>query len=119
MELLQVGTFSADEMFAHAKEMNRLLTWGLRALGWLLMFAGFASIFQPLVVLADVLPFLGDLAGVGTSLIAFLLATPGTLLVVALAWIYYRPVLGILLLAGATAITVVLIRKLKKQKPAS
>ena len=119
VELLQVGTFSADEMFAHAKEMNRLLTWGLRALGWLLMYAGFALIFQPLVVLADVLPFLGDLAGVGTSLIAFLLATPGALLVVALAWIYYRPVLGILLLAGATAIIVVLIRKLKKPTPAS
>jgi len=119
VELLQVGTFSADEMFAHAKEMNRLLTWGLRALGWLLMFAGFASIFQPLVVLADVLPFLGDLAGVGTSLIAFLLATPGTLLVVALAWIYYRPILGILLLAGATTITVVLVRKLQKPKPAN
>ena len=119
VELLQVGTFSAEEMFAHAKEMNRLLTWGLRALGWILMYAGFALIFQPLVVLADVLPFLGDLAGVGTSLIAFLLASPGALLVVALAWIYYRPVLGILLLAGATAIIVVLIRKLKKPTPAS
>jgi len=56
---------------------------------------------------------------VGTSLIAFLLATPGTLLVVALAWIYYRPILGILLLASATAITVVLIRKLQKPKPAN
>jgi len=29
VELLQVGTFSADEMFAHAKELNRLLTWGV------------------------------------------------------------------------------------------
>ena len=119
VELIQVGTFSADEMFAHAKEMNRLQTWGLRALGWFLMYAGFALIFQPLVVLADVLPFLGDLAGVGTSLIAFLLATPGALLVIALAWIYYRPVLGILLLAGATAIIVVLVRKLQKPKTAS
>ena len=119
VELLQVGTFSADEMFMHAKEMNRLLTWGLRVLGWLLMFAGFALIFNPLVVLADVLPFLGWLVGTGTSLLAFLLATPGTLLVVALAWIYYRPLLGILLLIIAVAIPVVLIRKFKKQKPVS
>ena len=117
VELLQVGTFSADEMFAHAKEMNMLLTWGLRLLGWLLMFFGFMLIFQPLLVLADVLPFLGGLVGMGTSLIAFLLATPGAILVVAVAWIVYRPVLGILLLAAAVAIPVVLVRKFKKPTP--
>jgi hypothetical protein len=55
----------------------------------------------------------------GTGLLSFLLATPGTLLVVALAWIYYRPLLGILLLAAAVAIPVVLIRKFKKPTPAS
>ena len=119
VELLQVGTFSADEMFTHAKELNLLLTWGLRLLGWLLMLAGFALIFNPLVVLADVVPFLGGLVGMGTGLLAFLLATPLSLLVVALAWIYYRPVLGILLLAVAIALPVLLVRKIKKPAPAS
>jgi hypothetical protein len=118
MELLQVGTFSADEMFAHAKDMNSLMTWGLRVLGWFSMFLGFVLIFQPLVVLVDVLPFLGRLAGMGTGLLAFLLATPGTLLIVALAWIYFRPLLGLLLLAGTIAFVVVLILKLKKPMPA-
>jgi ABC-type antimicrobial peptide transport system permease subunit len=66
----------------------------------------------------DVLPFLGNLVGMGTGLLAFLLATPSSLLVVALPWIYYRPVLAILLLAGAVAIPVILARKFKKLKTA-
>jgi len=118
VELLQVGTVSADEMFAHAKEMNMLLTWGLRLLGWLLMFAGFAMVFNPLVVLADVVPFLGGLVGMGTSLIAFLLATPGALVVVAVAWIVYRPLLGGALIIAAGGLVVLITKKLKKRTPA-
>jgi len=117
VELLQVGTLSAEEMFAHAREMNRLLTWGLRLLGWLLMFAGFATLFRPLVVLADVLPFLGNLVGVGTSAVAFLLATPISLLIVAAAWIVYRPLLGIALIAVAVAIPFALKSRFKKPVP--
>jgi hypothetical protein len=83
------------------------------------MYLGIVLIFKPLVVLADVLPFLGDLAGMGTGLIAFLLATPGTLVVVALAWIYYRPLLGLLPLVGAAALLVVFFRKFKRHKLAS
>ena len=117
VELLQVGTFSADEMFAHAKEMNRLLTWGLRLLGWLLMLGGFALIFSPLVVLADVLPILGNIVGMGTGLLSLMLATPLALVVVAAAWIYYRPLLGILLLIIAVGVPVVIVRKFKKPAP--
>ena len=112
-----IGTFSADEMFAHAKEMNRLLTWGLRLLGWLLMLGGFALIFSPLVVLADVLPILGNIVGMGTGLLSLMLATPLALVVVAAAWIYYRPLLGILLLIIAVGVPVVIVRKFKKPAP--
>ena len=119
VELLQVGEYTAEQMFAHARENNRLLTWGLRLLGWVLMYFGFRLLFAPLQVLADFIPFIGTIVGFGTGMLSFCLSAPLSLLVIAVAWIYYRPFLGIGLIAVAVAIPVVLIRKFKKQKPAS
>ena len=58
-----------------------------------------------------VIPFLGDLIGAGISLISFLIALPCTLVTIAVAWIYYRPLLGIGLLVVAAALIVFLFRK--------
>ena len=117
LELLQVGTFTADEMFAHAREQNSLLTWGLRLGGWLGLLIGFTLIFKPLSVLADIVPFIGSLVGMGTGLLALLLATAIALVVIAIAWIIFRPLLGILLLAAAIAIPVALLKKRKSASP--
>ena len=66
------------------------------------MFFGFSFIFKPLAVVADVLPLAGTIVGVGTGIFAFLLAAPLSLITISIAWIFYRPLIGIplLLLAG-------------------
>ena len=117
VELLQVGEYSADQMFAHARENNRLLTWGLRLLGWLLMYFGFRLLFAPLEVLADFIPILGSIVGFGTGMLAFFLSAPLSLLVVAVAWIYYRPLFGLALIAVAVAIPVLIHKQFKKKPP--
>jgi hypothetical protein len=97
------GIQSKQAMFAAARKENKVVTWLLRAGGLLLMFFGFLALFQPLKILADILPLAGSIVGAGTGLVAFLLAAMGTFIVVALAWLWYRPVIGVslLLLAGA------------------
>jgi hypothetical protein len=103
IERVESGAMSAALMFKHAQDENRVLAWLLRLAGFVLMFIGFALIFKPLSVLADVLPFLGDLVGAGTGLVAFLLALVGSLVVIALAWLAVRPLLGGGLLVLAVA----------------
>lgn len=98
IELLQVGTVSADSMFEAAKKENAILTWILRFAGFILLFVGLGLVFNPLSILADVIPFLGDIIGAGVWLVAFLLAMALSLLIISIAWFVCRPLLGILLL---------------------
>jgi len=101
VELLEQGNQSAEQMFQAAQDRNTLLTWGLRALGVVLMFIGFRMLFGTLRVLAAVIPALGKLAGAAIGLVAGILAGTVSLVTVAIAWLVYRPVLGIGLLVAA------------------
>lgn len=104
IDLLQTGVFSAASMIKTAQKSNTVLTWILRGVGFLLMFIGLALMLKPLSVLADVLPILGSIVGAGTGFISFLLAAVLSATTVAVAWIVYRPVIGILLLAAAAGV---------------
>ena len=115
IEMLETGKQSAASMFATAHQRNKFLTWGLRALGALLMFFGFTALFRPLSVLADVVPLFGNIVGAGTGLIAFLLTVAISFSVIAVAWIFYRPLIGIPLILVAVAGLFFLVRKLMAQ----
>jgi hypothetical protein len=92
-------------MFTAAQNENAIITWLIRAGGFLLMWIGLSMILKPLSVLAAVLPFLGDLIAMGTGVFAFLLSVPFTLLTIAVAWIAYRPLLaGVLITVAVVAI---------------
>lgn len=105
-ELLEYGKVSAQEMFKMAQDRNTMRTWIVRAVGCLLCVLGIALVFNPLVVLADVVPFMGDLLGAGIGLFALLLGSAISLLVISIAWIVYRPLLGIGLLVVAVGCVV-------------
>lgn len=116
--MLETGTKTADQMFSSAEAANTTRTWILRFVGFLLMFIGFAMVFKPLSVVADVVPFIGSIVGMGTGVVAFALAAPLSLITIAIAWIVYRPVLGIaLLVVGIGAFVAIMVRS-RKQKAA-
>jgi len=108
IELLERGNVTAAAMFASAQAENTLITWLLRALGFVLMLAGLMMVFKPLAVVADVLPFLGDLLRVGLFIMALPVALSLTLVTIAIAWLVYRPVIGgALLVTGIAALVAV------------
>ena len=105
IDLLEMGLMDSNAMFTAAQNENAIITWLIRAGGFLLMWIGLSMILKPLSVLAAVLPFLGDLIAMGTGIFAFLLSVPFTLLTIAVAWIAYRPLLaGILITVAVVAI---------------
>jgi hypothetical protein len=67
-------------------------------------------------VLGDVVPFIGSMIGAGAALFAFLVSAALSMLTVGIAWIFYRPLLGVplLLLAGG-ALYLVFTRGRKKK----
>ncbi|MBQ6472848.1 MAG: hypothetical protein IJJ33_12760 [Victivallales bacterium] len=120
IQMLSSGVRSAEEMFQSAEKGNKMMTWLLRLIGFLVMYGGLRMVLGPLDVLADVLPFLGSVMRIGTGLVSFLIAAPCTLVTVAIAWIVYRPVLAIILLVIAAALIFLLFKKRQSgQAPAS
>ncbi len=111
INVLKVGVFSAAEMIAQEEAANRILTWLLRAGGSMMMFFGLMLLLRPLVVLSDVLPLAGSLVGFGTAIVAGLLTIAGAMTVIGIAWVFYRPVLGISLLVVAIAAVYLIFRR--------
>ncbi|WP_295385826.1 TMEM43 family protein [uncultured Thiodictyon sp.] len=108
VDLLQMGLLDANAMFAIAQHDNVVMTWIIRVGGFLLMWIGLAMILSPLSALGSVLPFLGNLIAMGTGLLAFLVALLLAMLVIAVAWIFVRPLLAGILIAVAVVALVVM-----------
>ena len=106
IEMLKRGVFTAQAMFESALRQNTIMTWILRVVGFFLMFIGLAMFFRPLSVLGDVLPFFGSMLAFGTGLFAFVVSAVLSIGTVGVAWVVYRPVLGITLLAVAIGVLV-------------
>lgn len=118
IDMLSDGVKDAAEMFEAARSANTMMTWIVRLVGFLLMYIGISMVLKPLSVLADVLPILGDIVGIGTGLVAGVVAFVCALVTIAIAWIFYRPVLGIVLLVLAGAALFLLWKKKQAAKPA-
>jgi hypothetical protein len=117
IELVEAGSVSAPQMFAHAQAANRTLTWILRAVGFAAMFFGGMLVLGPISAFAHILPFLGSLVEIGFALVGFLLSAIVSLLVIAVAWIFYRPLMGAILIAAAIGCIILLKRLHSKRTP--
>jgi hypothetical protein len=106
LQMLQTGNVPADEMFQAAEQANVMMTWILRLVGFFMMMMGIGMVLRPVAVVADVVPLIGDMIGMGIGLASFAIAAPLSLLTIAIAWIFYRPLLGIVLIAVAVGIAV-------------
>ena len=115
--LLEMGNVGADTMFATAQTDNRVTAWLIRLGGFFLMWAGLGLVFSPVKILADVVPFIGNIVGAGVGFILGLAALALSTIIIALAWLAYRPLIGLALLAAAGAIAFACFKQLRKAKP--
>ena len=110
-----LGTASDKEVVFY----NGIFTWLVRLGGFLLMFFGLSMVLKPLSVLADVLPILGNIVEMGNGLVAGIIALVCSLVTIAIAWIFYRPVLAIFLLVLAAGGIFLLWKKRQAKKAAA
>jgi hypothetical protein len=113
VDLLELGTIGAQDMFKMAQDRNKMLTWAIRIFGFFILGIGFSMVLRPIAVLASILPFLGRLVGTGTTVVAFLLGGIVWCLTVSIAWIFYRPILGISILAITVVLLVMVVKRLR------
>ena len=111
VSMLSVGTHSAENMYESAHTANTIMTWILRFVGVFLVCISLVLITAPLSVLASIIPFLGSIVGAGTALFSLLFGLAWSLLIIAIAWLFYRPLIGIILLMAVVALVAMLYSK--------
>ena len=100
-QTLVMGKKSGDEIIDAEKEANNMILWALRILGVMLVIAGLKGIFGFLETILKVVPFIANIFGWGVGIVCTVIGVVWSLIIIALAWLFYRPLLGIALLALA------------------
>jgi hypothetical protein len=97
-QTLVMGAKSGDEIIEAEKEANNMILWFLRILGCLMVIGGLKGIFGFIETILKVVPFIAGIFGWGVGLVCTIIGVAWSLIVIAIAWLFYRPLLGISLL---------------------
>ena len=100
-QTLVMGQKSGDEIIDAEKEANNMILWFLRILGVVMVIGGLKGIFGFIETILKVVPFIAGIFGWGVGLVCTVLGIVWSLIVIAIAWLFYRPLLGISLLVLA------------------
>ncbi|MBE6260895.1 MAG: hypothetical protein E7107_08770 [Prevotella sp.] len=100
-QTLVMGKKTGDEIIEDAQDANSMWTWALRILGVLMVIGGLKGIFGFVETILKVVPFIAGIFGWGIGLVCSIIGIAWSLIVIAIAWLFYRPLLGISLLVLA------------------
>ena len=100
-QTLVMGQKSGDEIIDAEKEANNMILWFLRILGVVMVIGGLKGIFGFIETILKVVPFIAGIFGWGVGLVCTVLGIVWSLIMIAIAWLFYRPLLGISLLVLA------------------
>ena len=100
-QTLVMGKKSGDEIIDSAKDTNSMILWALRIIGILIVIGGLKGVFGFLETILKVVPFIAGIFGWGVGVVCTVVGVVWSLIIIALAWLFYRPLLGISLLALA------------------
>ena len=104
-QTLVMGKRSGDDIIEADKEANNMWLWLLRGVGVLLVIGGLKGIFGFLETILKVVPFIANIFGWGVGVVCTIIGVAWSLIVIAIAWLFYRPILGITLLVIAGFLT--------------
>ncbi len=97
-QTLVMGKKSGDEIIDAEKESNGFWLWVWRIVGTMLVIGGLNGIFGFIETILKVVPFVAGIFGWGVGVVCTVVGVVWSLIVIAVAWLFYRPVLGITLL---------------------
>ena len=112
---LEEGNHTGLELLKMETQDNNLLKWILRFFGTVLVIAGLGAMVAPLQKIASFIPIFGNIFNWITGKLIFGLGFSISLIVIAIAWFKYRPLMSLMIFVGVIA-TIVLLKILSKKK---
>ena len=100
-QTLVMGKKSGDEIIDAEKEANNMFLWIFRLVGILMVIGGLKGIFGFIETILKVVPFIAGIFGWGVGVVCTIVGIVWSLIIIAIAWLFYRPILAICLLAIA------------------
>ena len=100
-QTLVMGKKSGDEIIDEEKEVNNIFLWILRIVGALMVIGGLKGIFDFIITILKVVPFIANIIGWGIGVVCTVVGIAWSLIIIAIAWLFFRPLLGISLLVLA------------------
>ena len=100
-QTLVMGTRAAEEIYEGAHSSNHTWMWILRIVGIFMVIGGLKGIFGFLETILKVVPFIANIFGWGVGVVCTIVGIVWSLIIIAIAWLFYRPLIGISLLAVA------------------
>ena len=100
-QTLVMGKKSGDEIIDAEKEANNMFLWILRFVGVMMVIGGLKGVFGFIETILKVVPFIAGIFGWGVGVVCTIVGVVWSLIIIAIAWLFYRPILAICLLAIA------------------
>jgi hypothetical protein len=100
-QTLVMGKRDAADIFESEHQANTMILWFLRLVGVLMVIGGLKGIFGFIETILKVVPFIANILGWGIGLVCTVIGVVWSLIIIAIAWLFYRPLLGITLLVIA------------------
>ncbi|MBO4663055.1 MAG: TMEM43 family protein [Bacteroidaceae bacterium] len=100
-QTLVMGKKDAGDIFESEHDANSMWLWIIRVIGVMLVIGGLRGILGFIEAILKVVPFIAGIFGWGVGVVCTVIGIVWSLIVIALAWLFYRPLLGITLLAVA------------------
>jgi len=103
------GTTTSDQHFKAQEGFINTASSIIRPAGIIMCILGFYMLFSPVIALLDMIPFVGFLlsgiVAIAAGIFALVVGLTLSTLTIAIAWVFFRPLIGVPLLAAVAAST--------------
>ncbi len=106
-----MGIASVDQIMRNLDNQNAFFTILFRVLGIVLMYVGLSLLIAPITILADIIPPIATIVNVLSGIVLFLIALALSLITIAIAWLAYRPLIAVPVIAALVYIVYQIIKK--------
>jgi hypothetical protein len=113
---VESGIMTGDDIINVVEEENNILKWVLRILGIILNMSGFAALLSPIAFLVKWIPLLGKGIAKVIGWIGGLVGLIVSFVVIAIAWLFFRPIVSIIMFVGVGGAIFLIVKLIKKSR---
>ena len=107
IEYITESKITGAEILTNLTTENNSLKWIFRIVGIIFVCVGFAALSSPIQTIANIVPLAGRYISWAIGWVSCLLGLSVSFIIIAIAWLRYRPLISLLLLVGSIGIILI------------